>query len=230
MRKNSLWEYRAIILDLDGMLYFQKPFRARMLRYLLAHAVAHPSSLRDILLIQKYRQVREHWEQYEKDGGDTSLDERQYAFVAEKTGVMPERVKKAVRFFMLEAPLRLLPAYRDERLAAILPALREGGRRVVVYSDYPVEDKLRALGIEADACYTAADSRIGSMKPDPKGIQVILGDLGLAPEEVLMIGDRQEKDGLAAEGNGVDYLILPYRKKERRRLYDSLKLDTKGSI
>ena len=34
MRKKSLYEYRVVIFDLDGTLYYQRPFRLRMLRYL----------------------------------------------------------------------------------------------------------------------------------------------------------------------------------------------------
>ena len=33
--------------------------------------------------------------------------------------------------------------------------------------------------------------------------------------EALMVGDRYEKDGLAASGNGVDYLIVGKTKKDR---------------
>lgn len=30
MRKKSLYEYRVVIFDLDGTLYYQRPFRLRM--------------------------------------------------------------------------------------------------------------------------------------------------------------------------------------------------------
>ena len=53
------------------------------------------------------------------------------------------------------------------------------------------------------------------MKPDPKGIRVILKEHGLSNSEALMIGDRYEKDGLAARGNDVDYIIVSKKKKER---------------
>ena len=41
--------------------------------------------------------------------------------------------------------------------------------------------------------------------------------LGLNADEAIMIGDRYEKDGLAAEKNQVDYIILPSSKKERNK-------------
>lgn len=60
------------------------------------------------------------------------------------------------------------------------------------------------------------------MKPDPKGLQVILATLGLQAEDVIMVGDRYEKDGLAAIGNRMDYLIVSSSKKEREKLTDIL--------
>jgi putative hydrolase of the HAD superfamily len=59
---------------------------------------------------------------------------------------------------------------------------------------------------------------IGSMKPDPKGLKVILSDIGLKSEEVLMVGDRYEKDGLAAKACEMDYIILPSSSGKRRKL------------
>lgn len=220
MRKNSLLDYQAVLFDLDGTLYYQKPFRMRMLVYLAIHILTHPSSVKDVLIIKKYREVREKWE--EPEGGDmqtqgTDLNDRQYEAVARIEKVSPERVKKAVCFFMLEAPLQLLPAYRDEVLTQLIGKLHEKGVKVVIYSDYPVKDKLDALGIQADACFTSADESIDCMKPDPKGIRVILDTLGLEAEEAIMIGDRYEKDGLAAEGNQMDYIIVSSSPKARRK-------------
>lgn len=226
MRKKSLSDYKAVIFDLDGTLYYQKPFRIRMLLYLMGHMLMHPFAVKDVFLLKKYRQIREDWEEIEKKGSyqeDMDLDSRQFAYVAGIKNVSPERVRKAVSFFMLEAPLKLLPAYRDEIMAALIDKLHEKGVKVIVYSDYPVKDKLEALGIKADAGFTSADEAIGCMKPDPKGLSVILETLGISAGEAIMVGDRYEKDGLAAEGNKMDYIIVSASKKERSKK-DMLKL------
>ncbi len=63
-----------------------------------------------MLIIKKYRKVRERWEQYDtapETGGTQELDTRQYAYVADKMKVSPERVQRTITFFMLEAPLKL---------------------------------------------------------------------------------------------------------------------------
>lgn len=223
LRKSNIMDYDMFIFDLDGTLYYQKPFRIKMLCTLIKYMLMHPASVRDVFMIKKYREVREHWEECEravslKDG--LSLDERQYAYVAGEKGVKPEQVKHAVEFFMLELPLSVLPPYRDEVLFDLLERLKENKKTIVIYSDYPVEDKLACLGIRADACYTSGDERIGCMKPDPKGIRIILSELGCDSTNAVMIGDRYEKDGLAAEGNSVDYMIVSSSKKERGKLKD----------
>lgn len=221
MRKSSLFMYRVVIFDLDGTLYYQRQFRLRMMRYLAGYLVGHPLRFKDLLIIKKYREVREKWEDCAKECSEDAryrhlgLDDIQYQYVADQMKVERARVKKVIDFFMIEIPLRYLPAYKDEILADTIDALRGNNQMVVIYSDYPVENKLKALGIKADACYTSADERINCMKPDPKGIAVILSDAGCPAEEALMIGDRYEKDGLAAEGNGVDYMIVGKSRKER---------------
>jgi beta-phosphoglucomutase-like phosphatase (HAD superfamily) len=48
-----LTEYQAIIVDLDGTLYFQKPVRMAMLNSMALHFW----KFRDFLIIQKYRKL-----------------------------------------------------------------------------------------------------------------------------------------------------------------------------
>jgi HAD superfamily hydrolase (TIGR01549 family) len=209
----KLDEYKAVIFDMDGTLYYQKPFRIRMLLFLLGHVISHPSSFNDMLIIKKYREVREHWDKSAKD-----LDTAQYEYVARLKNTTAEHVEEVVKFYMHKAPLRLLPSFKDSELAKIIDNLHAKGVKVIVYSDYPAEDKLKAFNIKADRCYCSADARIGSMKPDPKGLKVILSDIGLKSEEALMVGDRYEKDGLAAKACKMDYIILPSSSGKRRKL------------
>lgn len=219
--KNNLMEYDTFIFDLDGTLYYQKPFRIRMLCTLLGYVLRHPTSVRDLSLIQTYRKTREQWERLERNvafASGLSLDERQFAYVAEKRRVEPEDVRRAVELFMLKLPLRVLPPFRDEMLAEWIQRLKTEKKTIVIYSDYPVEDKLRCLGIEADACFTSGDAAIGCMKPDPRGLRVILSALGCEGADAVMVGDRYEKDGIAAQSAGVDYIIVDSVKRERERL------------
>lgn len=217
--KNRIEEYQLIVFDLDGTLYFQKPFRKRMLLFLMKYMVCHPSSVKDMFLLKRYREIREKWDELQ-DAGDKSteqnLDQLQYAYVAREKHTSVERVRKAVTFFMLEAPLSILPEYVDQELASVIAHLKQKGIILAVYSDYPVKEKLHALGIDIENQFTAADEGIACMKPDPKGLAYVLEQMHCDPSKALMIGDRMEKDGMAAQANQVDYVILSAQKEERK--------------
>jgi HAD superfamily hydrolase (TIGR01549 family) len=209
----EIYEYKAVVFDMDGTLYFQKPFRVRMLCFLLGHLISHPTSLKDLMIIKKYREVREHWTE-END----NLDKAQYEYVAKLKHTSKEHVQTVIEYYMHKVPLKFLLQYRDNELAKLIDNLKEKGIKVIIYSDYPSEDKLKALEISADYCYCSADPRIGTMKPDPKGLKVILSDMKLDSKEVLMVGDRMENDGLAAQANDMDYYILSASPKKRKKL------------
>ena len=51
----QLSEYRALIVDLDGTLYFQKPVRMAMLKDMLLHFWR----VREFLIVRKYRKLYE---------------------------------------------------------------------------------------------------------------------------------------------------------------------------
>lgn len=239
MRRNSLYDYKAVIFDLDGTLYYQKPFRIKMFCFLIGYILTHPTSISDMFIIKKYREIREDWEKCSVDEigsrlpSDYDLDEGQYEYVARVKKTSAQRVRKTVEFFMLEAPLKLLSQFKDEVLAGIIDDLKNDKKdiKIVIYSDYPVENKLKSLGIEADYLFTSGDEEIGCMKPDPKGLRVILDKLQISNSDAIMIGDRYEKDGEAAIANDMDYIIVSSDKKERKsQIYDLRILLRKSSI
>jgi len=70
-----------------------------------------------------------------------------------------------------------------------------------VVSDYPAGAKLESIGLRDifDVTICAQDPDVGLFKPDPRGLIIAAGRLGVAPSEALYVGDRPEVDAVAAE-------------------------------
>ena len=190
-------EYKTVIVDLDGTLYYQKPVRRAMLREMLTHFWR----IREVLIVKKYRMLFER-----------GMDER------ERLSYLPENAPEIIREWMIERPLPYVKKYRDGELIDRLKRTMDSGCTVIVYSDYPVQEKLDALGFIPNQAYSAED--IGSMKPDATGIIRTLCEQGIDPERCVVIGDREEKDGLLARNMGAGAVILPSNKAGRKSFYE----------
>ena len=198
----SFDDYSLYVFDLDGTLYDQPKLRLIMAVRLMKYYLCHPFRIKELLLLSKFRKVKDAWT-------SSSSEEDMAAEVARSCKADKEKVLSVVRRWIYDDPLSALPKAADRKLASIIEGLREKGKKVFILSDYPTKEKLAALGITADAAYDPDDARIDALKPSPKGLLVIMEDTGIAASEILMIGDRREKDGQCAKAAGVDSLILP---------------------
>ena len=90
----------------------------------------------------------------------------------------------------------------------LFAGIREKGITIGVYSDYPGEDKLSAMGLDADLVIDSTQPDIDRLKPDPAGLLYLCRHFGYRPEECLFIGDRDERDGACARNAGMPYLII----------------------
>ena len=102
--------------------------------------------------------------------------------------------------------------------------------RVAIYSDYPVlKERLEAMGIVPgpDIRLYGPES-FGAQKPAVRPFLRIAADLGAAPDEVLVIGDREETDGLGAFKAGMRFFCLKTGRKRYYRLDPNRRPPTKG--
>ena len=201
MMRKALNDYSLYVFDLDGTLYDQPKLRRIMAMRLMMYYAVHPHLAKELFLLSHFRKVKDKWTQ-------SSSDEDVIRQVATDTGADADKVSGVVKKWIYDDPLTALRRTRDDSLFEWIGKLRAAGKKVVILSDYPTEDKMKALEIEADRQYGPDDDRIDELKPSPKGLMVIMEDFGADPGDVLMIGDRTEKDGKCAEAAGVDHLIL----------------------
>jgi FMN phosphatase YigB (HAD superfamily) len=203
----SDWDgIRLVVFDMDGTLYSQARLRVRMTRDMLLHA-ASTRSLDVITVIRAYRRIREHLSELEVPDFEIAL----VAETAAVTGRSPEDIRSTVDEWIERRPLRYLAACRYPGLVELFTGLRRKGKAIGILSDYPARAKLAALGLAADHVVCAGDEGIGLLKPNPRGLQAIIEVAGATPRQTVLIGDRADRDGIAARRIGVWPLIRSNR-------------------
>jgi phosphoglycolate phosphatase/putative hydrolase of the HAD superfamily len=186
---NLEWQkIEAVIFDVDGTLYDQRKLRRLMVLEILRYYLINPGEMRDIKIILNFRRERE------KRSLDATIDleNSQYNWAAEASGVSSQRVRHLVQKWIFKAPLKHLPSCRYPGLVEFFDNLSQRGIATGVFSDYPAQDKLTRLEIFPDCIVSATDKNVDKLKPSPKGLLVVTEMLGVSVENCLFIGDRFE--------------------------------------
>jgi len=194
-------EVRAAIFDVDGTLYIQRPVRIQMALKMACYFLFRPWKWREAAGIYFFRKLREK-EEYRVQ----SL-EAQVAAAAKKAGIREKaRLGEAIQRWMFREPLTAIAANGRKDVLELLRKLRKEGKRIIIYSDYAPEDKLKALRVQADAVYYPGYGGIEELKPSGKSMRLILERENLSVPETVYLGDREEKDGRSAELAGIRYI------------------------
>ena len=202
---------RGVLMDLDGTLYRTRPMRRRMALALGLSpltSLAPRRSIASIKAIACFRRVRE--ELRELGCPEESLEELQYAKPAGRLGIESADLRATVEEWMHVRPLRYLKPCIWPDLTDFLAQCTSRGTALGVFSDFPVESKLEALGI-ADSFslkLCATDPDVNAFKPHPRGFQRACERWDFAPTDVLYVGDRPDVDAEGARAAGMPCAIL----------------------
>lgn len=197
------WEgIQLVVFDVDGTLYSQRRLHIRMARDLLLHALRE-RDWTPVSVLRTYRRIREGLAEEEAADFEASAIARTSAL----EGCPAETVRAIVREWMLRRPLPYLARCRYPGVIALFAGLRRKNKTIGILSDYPARAKLAALGLSPDLIVSAADAGIGLLKPHPRGLEFLLSAAGVQPSASVLIGDRCERDGIAAARAGVQALI-----------------------
>lgn len=189
-----------VAFDVDGTLYAQAPLRRRMMTEL---AFASLRSMTPLRVVSAYRKLREELAEAEITGFEPIL----LARTAASTNCTVPRIEQIVSEWLERRPLRHIAACRYPGLPELFAALRRHGKIIGILSDYPAKDKLIALNLAASHIVSATDPDVATLKPHPKGLEVLMHKAGVSPARTLLIGDRVERDGAAAQRAGAACLI-----------------------
>lgn len=195
-------QYKAVIFDLDGTLYDN----TRLARHIVLHSIFH---LR-LLFAERVCRHRMSGRYYGTKGSTYKELFRRMALTAGKTEdqasawywsrYMPLQVKMLQRHF-----------HKKPWVDDTLKSLRETGVKLVCFSEYSfIREKLKAVDISPDSFDLIIDApSAGGCKPCRKAFLNIAGKLGLDPEEILVVGDREDTDGAGAESANMGFILVP---------------------
>lgn len=198
------FEYRAWLCDLDGTLY--RPTGLKLVMG-LELALFGRSDIRTI------RAFREQHERLRAETAAGALStrppfEEQLARTASELGIDETSVRQRVEHWMIERPSRWLARFRRDDLMHEISAFRGQGGKTAVVSDYPAKHKLRSLQLHELFDIVIANGESDgpeALKPEPSGYLKAAERLGVVPGECLVIGDRDDADGKAAQAAGMAF-------------------------
>ena len=196
-------EKTAVISDLDGTLYRQRPVRVKMALRLAGYYLLRLWRVRELAGIFFFRRIREE-ERFRTENFSAQIQE-----AAERAGLRnAENLQGAILRWMFREPLEEIASHPRQEVLSFLQKMRTEGRKIIIYSDYAAEEKLQALHFTPDAVYYPGVCGLTELKPSLKSMTEILKREGLRPERTVMIGDRREKDGESAALVGAQFILV----------------------
>ena len=209
MTQEPARDIECVLFDLDGTLYDQRKLRWRVAWLLLRSVAAFRLGPRRIAVLRAYRRETERLRDTKLPAGQT-LARHHAQRVADALGVPADFVEATFRTWMIDHALPLVrqcvwPEARDT-----LEKLRGAGYRLGVLSDYPVHEKLAALGL-ADcfgAVLSCQDPDSDGYKPHCNGFHRLAAALGSEPKSCIYVGDRLPYDIAGARAAGMRAIWL----------------------
>jgi len=188
---------RAVIFDLDGTLYDNRP-----LHWLLP--------LVELCCMRLGYLARERKARRQMRGLHYGTEEAFYAALfAAIDPKHPEHAERWYRNHYMPLQVALLRRFCHPFgwVKARLESLHRNGILVALYSDYgSAQKKIEALGIAPQYFNLIADApSLGGLKPSALSARRLLAKLGIQPEECLIVGDRDDTDGETARIVGAQY-------------------------
>ena len=182
----------AVTLDVDGTLY---SIRGMILHNLLA--------LWPVLEI--FRELHHVRDALRGQGPFPDLRAEQARRLAEYKGITAEQASRLITQTVDERWMRVFGRVKPFR--GLLPALQGlagEGIALGLISDYPIAPKLPGMGL-AGLPFVAVINceQVGALKPHRAPFDAALAALGLPPERVLHVGDREDSDVAGALACGM---------------------------
>lgn len=192
---------RAVVLDLDGTLYNKRHLACRMV-------VAHLFSLSLLAAERTARSVLKG----KNFGSKEAFYARFFQQMAQSHLYSPRIARWWYFHIYMPSMVRVLRRhYRPcPWVGKLMVTCRKRGIRVAVYSDYDyVAKKIAALGMHADMFDVVLSApETGGLKPARESAMRVVERLGVAADNCLFVGDREDTDGESARAIGAKFCLV----------------------
>lgn len=182
---------KAVGLDIDGTLY---PNYQMVL-------CSIPSLISAPRLMYYFGQVRKEIRHIVYD---EPLHLKQAQLLANKMGISSEKAAARMErhlYHRWEHSFRCIRPFRHVR--ETLLAFKRAGLPLAALSDFPIANKLTYLKLDDLFDYSFSSEETGYLKPHPIPFQQMIRKFGLAPEEILYVGNSYKYDIIGASNVGM---------------------------
>jgi len=199
---------RAVLLDAFGTLLELEPPTPRLRAALREHAGV------EVSLPEAERALRAEiafYRLHHDEGRDAvSLRELRERCTAVLRAALPASVRSKPLGPLTAALLDALRFRAFPEVPVTLRALREGGARLVVVSNWDVSlpEALAQAGIAGLVDGVVSSAEVGAAKPDPEIFRRALALAGASAEEALHVGDSLELDVEGARAAGIEAVLV----------------------
>jgi putative hydrolase of the HAD superfamily len=193
-------ELEAVAFDLDGTLYPNYRFYARII----------PFIIKEYRLLLAFGKARVKLRAAKAGDG---LFEREFyeaqAFLmarsldpSQKTerGVIQRKVEELI-YRGWEPLFKKVKLFSHAR--ETLAELKQRGLKLGLLSDFPLERKLEYMGLSGLWDTALCSETIGRLKPDPKPFLTLAQNLGVSPNRILYVGNSERYDIEGAKNVGM---------------------------
>ncbi len=187
---------QAVIFDLDGTLYaMTSRFKPLMTIMCFPHCLRVP----------KYMKIRDKYRGKDMLSG-IELKQAISSDLNFETGL--NNSEKWIEECFYPAFVSTLRFLRNRpQVNSLFSALKDNGIKIAVLSDFGrVEERLKALKIDLSLIdVIESTERVGAFKPCSRPFFEVCEKLGVKPEKVTLIGDRDDTDRAGAEASGLKF-------------------------
>lgn len=194
--------YKLVIFDLDGTLYDKRGLSLRM----VLHAPW------DLMKMWAERQTRARMKGLWL--GTENFAQTYNEQLAQRMGYSPLQAKEWYEQRYMPLMVKLIGKYQPlgKWVLPFVQDCQHKGIKMVVLSDYGfAKEKLQALGLEPSLFdWVVSAPELGGLKPAAELMHHVAKRMGVAVEDCLVIGDREDTDGEMARRCGAQFRKVKY--------------------